>query len=50
MEIQSNDALLTVMLHTYARDIWSEKIVFEDGVTTALQANGAAPVAGDAGR
>ena len=25
MEIQSNDVLLTVMLHTYARDIWSEK-------------------------
>jgi GNAT superfamily N-acetyltransferase len=41
MEIQSNDALLTVMLHTYARDIWSEKIIFHDGVTTALTPNGA---------
>jgi GNAT superfamily N-acetyltransferase len=41
MEIQSNDTLLAVMLHTYARDIWSEKIVFRDGVTTALEANGA---------
>jgi GNAT superfamily N-acetyltransferase len=41
MEIQSNDALLSVMLHTYARDICSEKIVFQDGVTTALPANGA---------
>jgi GNAT superfamily N-acetyltransferase len=41
MEIQSNDALLAVMLHTYARDIWSEKIVFHDGVATALAANGA---------
>ena len=41
MEIQSNDALLAVMLHTYAREIWSEKIVFHDGVTTALMANGA---------
>ena len=41
MEIQSNDALLAVMLHTYARDIRSEKIVFRDGVTTALASNGA---------
>ena len=41
MEIQSNDALLAVMLHTYARAIWSEKIVFEDRFTTALPANGA---------
>ena len=41
MEIQSNDALLVVMLHTYARDIRSEKIVFRDGVTTALASNGA---------
>jgi GNAT superfamily N-acetyltransferase len=41
MEIQSNNALLAVMLHTYARDVWSEKIVFHDGVTTALAPNGA---------
>jgi GNAT superfamily N-acetyltransferase len=41
MEIQSNDALLAVMLHTYARDIRSEKIVFRDGVTTALESSGA---------
>ena len=41
MAIQSNDALLAVMLHTYARDIHSEKIVFRDGVTTALESNGA---------
>jgi GNAT superfamily N-acetyltransferase len=41
MEIQSNDVLLTVMLHAYARDIWSEKIVFYDAITTALPANGA---------
>ena len=40
MEIQSNDGLLAVMLHTYARDIRSEKIVFRDGVTTALESNG----------
>jgi GNAT superfamily N-acetyltransferase len=41
MEIQSNDLLLAVMLHTYARDIWSEKIVFRDANTTALPPNGA---------
>jgi GNAT superfamily N-acetyltransferase len=29
------------MLHTYARDISSEKIVFQDAVTTALVATGA---------
>ena len=40
MEIQSNDALLAVMLHTYARGIRSEKIVFTDGVITALASNG----------
>ena len=41
MEIQSNDTVLAVMLHTYARDIWSEKIVFADQLTTTLPANGA---------
>jgi GNAT superfamily N-acetyltransferase len=41
MEIQSNETLLAVMLHTYARDIWSEKIVFSDQLTTALPPNGA---------
>ena len=41
MEIQSNDLLLAAMLHTYARDIWSEKIVFADGITTFLPAHGA---------
>ena len=41
MEIQSNDVLLAVMLHTYARDIWTEKIIFHDGFTTALPSNGA---------
>lgn len=41
MEIQSSDALLAVMLHTYARDVSSEAIVFRDGLTTALPANGA---------
>ena len=41
MEVQSSDILLTVMLHTYAREIWSEKIVFHDDITTELPANGA---------
>jgi GNAT superfamily N-acetyltransferase len=41
MEIQSNDSLLQVMLHTYAGDIASEKIVFHDKITTALPAGGA---------
>jgi GNAT superfamily N-acetyltransferase len=40
MEIQSNDLLLAAMLHAYARDIWSEKIVFRDAITTALPPNG----------
>lgn len=39
MEIQSNDALLAVMLHTYARNVSSEKIVFHDGVMTTLAPN-----------
>jgi GNAT superfamily N-acetyltransferase len=41
MEIQSNDTLLAVMLHAYARDIASEKVVFHDKLTTALPAKGA---------
>ena len=41
MEIQSNDTLLFVMLHTYARDVASEKVVFHDKLTTLLAANGA---------
>lgn len=40
-DVQSSDTLLTVMLHAYGRDIASEKIVFRDGFTTALPANGA---------
>lgn len=41
MEIQSNQAILLVMLHAYAHDIKSEKIVFEEGLTTAHPASGA---------
>ena len=39
-EVQTNDALLTVMLHTYGRAFESEKIVFHDKLTTTLPANG----------
>ncbi len=39
-EVQSNDLLLTAMLHTYARNIKSDKIVFEDSVTTAHSLDG----------
>ena len=41
MEIQSSDALLSVMLHAYARDIVSEAIVFHDRLTTTLPSMGA---------
>jgi GNAT superfamily N-acetyltransferase len=41
IETQSNETLLTVMLHTFARDIQSESIIFRDGLTTAHQAIGA---------
>jgi GNAT superfamily N-acetyltransferase len=41
MVVQSNDALLTAMLHTYARDVFSESIVFCDGITTTLSSQGA---------
>ena len=34
MEVQTNDALITVMLHIWAHDIKSEKIIFEDKLTT----------------
>src|SRR5262249_10917311 len=35
IETQSNDALLTVMLHAFARDVSSESILFHDGLTTS---------------
>jgi GNAT superfamily N-acetyltransferase len=35
IETQSNDALLTVMLHTYAYDVSSESILFHDNLTTS---------------
>jgi GNAT superfamily N-acetyltransferase len=50
MEIQSNDALITAMLHVFAREIKSESVVFEDRMTTALSADRAvlrAPAEGE---
>ncbi len=41
MEVQSNDVLLTVMLHIWARNIVSEKIIFEDKLTTNWHSEGA---------
>ena len=41
MEVQSNDVLLAVMLHTYAKGIETEAIVFHDKLTTALPSHGA---------
>jgi len=41
MEVQSNDALITVMLHVFAHEIKSESILFEDKMTTALSVDGA---------
>ena len=41
MTVQTNDTLLTVMLHLWARDIKSEKIVFADQLTTNHSLEGA---------
>jgi hypothetical protein len=40
MTVQTNDSLLTVMLHLYGRNVGSEKIVFEDKFTTAHRIDG----------
>ncbi len=41
IEVQSNDALITAMLHTFAHDVRSESILFEDWITTDLSPPGA---------
>lgn len=41
IKAQTNDALLTVMLHAWAKNIVSESIVFEDKLTTAHTLDGA---------
>lgn len=41
IETQSNDSLLTVMLHTFAQNVASESILYHDRLTTALAPKGA---------
>ena len=41
IETQSNDTLLTVMLHTFAQSVMSESILFHDKLTTAHAPPGA---------
>jgi GNAT superfamily N-acetyltransferase len=41
IEVQSNDPVATVMLHTFAQDVTSESILFEDALLTAYQPLGA---------
>jgi hypothetical protein len=36
INVQSNDSLITVMLHTFAHDVTSESVLFHDKLTTAL--------------
>src|SRR6266853_1015676 len=36
IETQSNDSVLTAMLHTFAHEVVSESILFHDKLTTAL--------------
>jgi GNAT superfamily N-acetyltransferase len=41
INVQSNDSLITVMLHTFARDVATEAILFHDKLITALSPAGA---------
>src|SRR5213596_601937 len=41
IETQSNDTLLTVMLHTFAQSVMSESILFHDKLTTSHSPPGA---------
>src|SRR6266478_5390558 len=41
IETQSNDSLLTSMLHTFAQDVKSESILYQDKLTTSLAPGGA---------
>jgi len=41
INVQTNDSLITVMLHTFARDVTSESVLFHDKLTTALSPAGA---------
>ena len=41
INVQTNDPLITVMLHTFAHDVTSEAVLFHDKLTTALSPAGA---------
>ena len=41
IEVQSNDSLITAMLHTFAQDVTSESVIFHDKLTTAHRPPGA---------
>lgn len=41
INVQTNDPLITVMLHTFAHDVTTEAIIFHDKLTTALSPAGA---------
>lgn len=41
IETQTNDVILTAMLHTWAHDVVSEKIIFEDKLKTSFRLPGA---------
>jgi hypothetical protein len=41
IETQTNDVILTAMLHTWAHDVISEKIIFEDKLKTSYRLPGA---------
>ncbi len=41
INVQTNDSLITVMLHTFAHDLTCESVLFHDKLTTALSPVGA---------
>lgn len=41
IEVQSNDSLITAMLHTFSKNVTSESVLFNDGITTAHSPAGA---------
>jgi GNAT superfamily N-acetyltransferase len=41
INVQTNDSLITVMLHTFAHAVTSESVLFNDGLFTALSPAGA---------
>jgi GNAT superfamily N-acetyltransferase len=41
INVQTNDSLMTVMLHTFGQDVTNESVLFHDQLTTALSPAGA---------